>query len=237
MVRFDCVRVVEGYLHILCTSSTKRLTISLEEHFPEHDVGQIGQPKLLVRRQVVEWPESKPSLPPIQISELVSPSTDNLGLSNPIKIPLSAITGIHPEILKICDAADAHLPTGGSIPEFQPGGIERHTEISPIILHQSQGQLYVVANLNTYRAARKMCEPETQITARIHELKMGPRLRSIIESELLVSPLIHTLPSNPRMIFRIHQWMLTAQKYAGLSAPSSFRGFAKWGGFDARKLK
>ncbi len=237
MVRFDCVRVVGGYLRIACTSSTKRLTISLEEHFPDHDISQIGHPRLLIRQQVIEWPESRSFAKPIQISELVSPSTDNLGLSNPVKIALSAIAGIHPEILKICDAADTTLPTGSSSPQLQSEVIERFTEISPLILHSFQGRLYVVGNLNAYRAARKSCEPETQINVRIHELKMGPRLRSIIENELLVSPLICSQPSNPKMIFRIHQWMLNAQKYLGLAAPAALHAFAKWGGFDARKLK
>jgi len=237
MARFDCVRVVEDYLHIWSTRSSRRLTISLEEHYPGHQISQIGRPKLLIRQQVIEWPESKPLAKPIHLSQLISPSTDSLGLSDPVKIPLSSIAGIHPEILKICDAADAALPIGGSIPEFQPAVIERLTDITPLILHRFQGRLYVVGSLNIYRAARKVCEPETEIMARIHELKMGPRLRLIIENEVLVAPLIFSQASTPKTIFRIHQWMRNAKNYVGLGAPLSLRGFARWGGFDVRKLK
>lgn len=154
------------------------------------------------------------------------------------RLPLSEISGIHNEIENIWSESGASDLTNCSVPIISRSDVERYTAYNPITLHLFRKKLYVISNIQIYRAACLFEDSSVCVYARIITQHMSRDIREIIRNELLIYPSMHKGSFDPNYMYRIHQGMNESKKYNGLDDVSSSKyGFSRWMSVNVRKIK
>ena len=242
MDRFNQIKVIGSYMHLLKKGSQLRVTLPISEIVSGYDAVKHGEPVLSKDGLSVEFPDSSPPILPAIISQMVPSPTTKYGLSDIQQISSNDIAGVHPVYLEVLEETGLEL-IGKSAVEIGEEALKLATLDQPLLLHRYKGKVYCFGNIAAYNATVSS-GLDVELWSRFYTKKSAKSFfRSLVITEVYTQPLLSQATSKtPKVLYQFQNRILEHQSFGEefkrIHAVSNSKAeFARYFGVDPRSIR